>query len=254
MESCDCKDKITFKYNIKTQTMEWYKNGNLHRDNGPAVEFANGYKEWYKNGKLHREDGSAIEYSDGRKYWYINGKLHRDNGPAIEYTDGDKFWYKNGQLHRDDGPAIEYADGRKEWFKDGQKYVPTSNVSNSQKVRGLYDIGTEVMVLGGDGTKLSVAEKAMLQGRDRSVLILKLSNGRWYTYGAVQPVEVLLADLIKYNKERNKKKLNIVSGSAKDLLLAMNITQESFVATMIKYKRMSEKEAIVFYQNIVAAT
>ena len=30
---------------------------------------------WYNEaGQLHREDGPAIEYADGRKYWYINGK------------------------------------------------------------------------------------------------------------------------------------------------------------------------------------
>ena len=33
-----------------------------------------GDKYWYLNGKLHREDGPAIEYSDGYKAWYIDGK------------------------------------------------------------------------------------------------------------------------------------------------------------------------------------
>jgi hypothetical protein len=37
----------------------------------------NGTKRWYLNGKLHREDGPAIEYADGNKGWYLNG---------IEYT------------------------------------------------------------------------------------------------------------------------------------------------------------------------
>jgi hypothetical protein len=46
--------------------------------------YPNGTKEWYLNGKLHREDGPAVEYSDGTKYWYLNGKLHREDGPAIE--------------------------------------------------------------------------------------------------------------------------------------------------------------------------
>ena len=34
----------------------------------------NGTKRWYSNGKLHREDGPAIEYANGSKSWYINGK------------------------------------------------------------------------------------------------------------------------------------------------------------------------------------
>ena len=36
--------------------------------------FANGDKLWYLNGELHREDGPAIEYCNGDKYWYLNGR------------------------------------------------------------------------------------------------------------------------------------------------------------------------------------
>jgi hypothetical protein len=51
----------------------------------------------YRNelGQLHREDGPAIEWSNGRKYWCLNGKLHREDGPAIEYLNGDKEWFIN---------------------------------------------------------------------------------------------------------------------------------------------------------------
>ena len=35
---------------------------------------ANGDKEWYLNGQLHREDGPAVEYANGDKYWYLNGQ------------------------------------------------------------------------------------------------------------------------------------------------------------------------------------
>jgi hypothetical protein len=76
-------------------TKRWYINNKLHREDGPAVECADGYKAWYINGKLHRENGPAAEYADGDKWWYINGKLHRENGPAAEYADGDKWWYIN---------------------------------------------------------------------------------------------------------------------------------------------------------------
>ena len=53
-------------------------------------------KEWYLNGKRHREDGPAIEYANGNKEWHLNGKCHREDGPAIEYAYGDKAWYLNG--------------------------------------------------------------------------------------------------------------------------------------------------------------
>ena len=46
----------------------------LHREDGPAVEDAAGYKAWFINGELHREDGPAVEYADGRESWYINDK------------------------------------------------------------------------------------------------------------------------------------------------------------------------------------
>lgn len=56
-----------------------------------------GITQWYYKNKLHREDGPAIECADGTKGWYRNGLLHRDDGPAIEYANGAKFWYLNGQ-------------------------------------------------------------------------------------------------------------------------------------------------------------
>ena len=78
----------------------------------------NGAKEWYLNGKLHREDGPAIERASGSKDWWLNGKLHREDGPAIEWA-GSKDWWLNGKLHREDGPAIEWANGTKAWYLNG---------------------------------------------------------------------------------------------------------------------------------------
>ena len=63
---------------------------------------ANGDKEWRLNGELHRENGPAIEWDNGTKVWRLNGKLHRENGPAIEWDNGTKEWYLNGELHREE--------------------------------------------------------------------------------------------------------------------------------------------------------
>ena len=52
-----------------------------------------GDKHWYLNGKLHREDGPAVEYANGDKVWYLNGKLHREDGPAREWVNGNKKWF-----------------------------------------------------------------------------------------------------------------------------------------------------------------
>jgi hypothetical protein len=54
-----------------------------------------GTKHWYLNDKLHREDGPAIECANGDKYWYINDQFHREDGPAVEFANGTKEWYLN---------------------------------------------------------------------------------------------------------------------------------------------------------------
>ena len=83
----------------------WYKNGILHREDGPAVELVNGIKEWYLNGHLHRESGPAIDRVDGTKRWYHRGKLHREDGPAVELTGGGKLWnYKGIRVGEGDAP------------------------------------------------------------------------------------------------------------------------------------------------------
>jgi hypothetical protein len=58
--------------------------------------FTDGTKQWYLNDKLHREDGPASEWANGTKIWYINGELHREDGPAYENADGMKLWYLHG--------------------------------------------------------------------------------------------------------------------------------------------------------------
>ena len=57
----------------------------------------NGDKFWYLNGQLHREDGPAREYADGSKSWWLNDQRHRVDGPACEWSDGHKSWYLNGE-------------------------------------------------------------------------------------------------------------------------------------------------------------
>ena len=36
--------------------------------------YFDGQKQWWLNHNLHREDGPAIEYPDGHKQWWLNGK------------------------------------------------------------------------------------------------------------------------------------------------------------------------------------
>jgi len=48
-------------------------------------------KSWYLNGNLHREDGPAIERGNGDKLWLIDSRLHREDGPAVEKENGERL-------------------------------------------------------------------------------------------------------------------------------------------------------------------
>ena len=65
----------------KANSLDEY--GNYGENNGPLPETKeeptvevddSGNKFWYLNGELHREDGPAIEWASGTKEWYLNGK------------------------------------------------------------------------------------------------------------------------------------------------------------------------------------
>jgi hypothetical protein len=77
----------------------WYNSkGELHREDGPAMEWADGYRVWYLNNQRHREDGPAMEWADGTRAWWVDGLRHREDGPAVEWNDGYREWYLHGQL------------------------------------------------------------------------------------------------------------------------------------------------------------
>lgn len=69
-------------------------------------------KFWYKNGKYHREDGPAVEYSDGYKMWFLEDKRYMpknlNNFIVLDYDKGkyDLIWYR--LLGKD--KILEYPD------------------------------------------------------------------------------------------------------------------------------------------------
>ena len=85
---------IVTEYNTTWRNLE----GQLHREDGPAVEDVDGYKAYYINDKLHRVDGPAVEHIDGSKSYFINVQRHREDGPAREWENGDKVYYINHKL------------------------------------------------------------------------------------------------------------------------------------------------------------
>jgi len=150
----------------------WYKNGKLHREDGPAVEFADGTKQWYKNGKRHREDGPAIEWASGVKEWWLNGQLHREDGPACEYANGTKEWYLNGQFHREDGPACEYANGTKQWYTNDKLHRedgPACEYANGTKFWYLNggEVTEQEVCCFQNNTRISILMRALWSGDAR---------------------------------------------------------------------------------------
>ena len=76
MSEQDVFDFLKYRIALDARGTRRYYNsaGELHRTNGPAVEWSNGTKSWYQNGLRHRTDGAAIECLDSDKAWYINGE------------------------------------------------------------------------------------------------------------------------------------------------------------------------------------
>lgn len=70
---------------LKNSIWCWVKDGEYHRDGGPAVIYnnPNRLRLWFQNGKLHRTNGPALQSTLLREWW-VDGKKHRLNGPAIE--------------------------------------------------------------------------------------------------------------------------------------------------------------------------
>lgn len=85
------------------------------------VEYRNRDREWYKNGGLHREDGPAVEYLNGHKEWWFEGQRHRTDGPAVECINEDKEWWID---------YVEYYEGVL------QEYIETCIVLDVEECDG----------------------------------------------------------------------------------------------------------------------
>lgn len=119
---------------ILPDSIAFYKNGDLHREDGPAVYFINGSKYWYVDNILHRDNGPAEKVYLEKEYYksyYNKGRLHREDGPAIVfYKIKDKSiitkeWFQNNERHREDGPAViiprKKKKPKKHYYINGQE-------------------------------------------------------------------------------------------------------------------------------------
>jgi len=122
------------------------------RSDGTVVE------GWYRNGVLHREDGPAYveRRPDGTvvEGWRKNGVLHREGGPArVErHPDGTVIeeWHRNGRGHREDGPAYveRRPDGTVEpwaWCLDNTGVEPWEVLGRYLRRRGVPGLSAEAL-------------------------------------------------------------------------------------------------------------
>ena len=96
--------EIVYIYTDHTETTKeilnktlWYKayyivgSYQLHRLDGPAVEFTDGTKEYWVEDQQHRLDGPAIEWADGSKEYWINGICVTQNLKGVKEEDIPKY-------------------------------------------------------------------------------------------------------------------------------------------------------------------
>lgn len=111
--------------------VQYWRHRQLHRSDGPAVEWRDGSQEWRVDGQQHRSDGPAVHWVHAGQEWWLHDKRHRDGGePAIDWWVEDsafRAWFVDGKRHRAGGPAVEYGDGTAEWWIDDEcvsRYSP----------------------------------------------------------------------------------------------------------------------------------
>ena len=58
-----------------------------------------GIISYYKNGRIHREDGPATIYPSGARFWFIDGEYRWTDGPAVIWSDGSYEWYVSDRTY-----------------------------------------------------------------------------------------------------------------------------------------------------------
>ena len=128
IKSAEYKKRIKSTKSYLNMCDEWYVDGVLHREDGPAIDFQikppgfweyvymdnvfkqadepeilckiptyNFYREWWQNGVRHNDHGPAVIRPDGYTKYCVNGKVHNSNGPAVILPDGTVEWWINGK-------------------------------------------------------------------------------------------------------------------------------------------------------------
>jgi hypothetical protein len=126
------------RYTHPNGLVEWWSNGDRHREDGPAVIHPDGTQEWWIHGERQRSEGpqreeqrreiEVVNNPDGTREEWFNGRLLRivhPNGMNEVFEEGEReptieWLNEDGETHREDGPAIISPDGSAEWWIDGE--------------------------------------------------------------------------------------------------------------------------------------
>lgn len=76
------------------------ENNDLHREEGPAVEFKSGLRQWAFNGRLHNPAGPAVLSDAGTRMFYWNGVRIPDKLWDATLTPKDVIEIENLELRR----------------------------------------------------------------------------------------------------------------------------------------------------------
>ena len=105
--------KVSTLHIDKRGTKRWFdENGNLHRLDGPAVEYADGSCAWFIDGKYHRLDGPAVERKNDQFGWWVNGKpVPEKDHPFVKLLKKYRLYarWKRKELTKDDWILIKMS-------------------------------------------------------------------------------------------------------------------------------------------------
>jgi hypothetical protein len=84
-----------------------------------------GIERWSKDGELHREDGPAVIRITSET-WYQNGKLHREDGPAVVRKNiWEEWWLYEKELYFVDSKRWRIND---KWLFDEDDHKQSPNI------------------------------------------------------------------------------------------------------------------------------
>ena len=141
----------------------------LHREDGPAMEWPDGYQEWYFNGKLHREDGPAVDDPNGYKAWYLHGERFDEEQFNARKRSG-------GSITEKRTTAVYLSEHINEDNEEsgGKKYTATDSKGNKQYIH-VNEYGTK--------NYFSDREMTILHREDGPAIEWRGGRKTWYLNG-----------------------------------------------------------------------